>query len=482
MSAKPIDGMDIVFEDEIDPSEVEVSPFEPEDPPFTPFPIERLSDEDGPPELDEEALETARNDVKAATGDSSPVQPDRIVGRHLQAGGDSSPPAMTTGLDGKSYPAKQEPAPLLEPRSEHPLVENLLALIERYVVMTPEQRLVVVLWIIHTHLVELIEQTPYLTVTSPVRQCGKSRLLELLELLVPRAWPAVTPSEAVVYRTVHARTPTLLLDEVDAIFAPKTADRHEGLRAILNAGHRRGATVPRCIGVSSTPQDFKVYCAKVLAGIGVLPDTITDRSIPIRLARKTRGEHVERFRRREATELSEPIRTELERFAEERGERLAAARPALPEELSDRMQEGCEALLAIADELGCGGAAREALVELLGAERLDERESAEEKLLRDVRRAFGETDGHLTTESLLLTLNAEEPWSTWYGSGLDARGLAAMLRPYGISPRTVRVGATTTAKGYHRADFAEVWERYVYDRVSDVTDVTDAQESLWRAE
>ena len=73
-------------------------------------------------------------------------------------------------------------------------------------------------------------------------------------------------------------------------------ETESGLRAILNAGHRRGATVPRCIGVSSKPQDFNVYCAKVLAGIGVLPDTITDRSIPIRLARKRRSEHVERFR------------------------------------------------------------------------------------------------------------------------------------------------------------------------------------------
>jgi hypothetical protein len=375
-----------------------------------------------------------------------------------------------------SSPAAAE----LVERPGDPLVENLLALIERYLVMTPEQRLVVALWIVHTHIVEELEQTPYLTVTSPVRQCGKSRLLELLELLVPRAWPAVTPSEAVVYRTVDARMPTLLLDEVDAIFAPKTADRHEGLRAILNAGHRKGATVPRCIGVSSKPQDFKVFCAKVLAGIGVLPDTITDRSIPIRLARKRRSEQVERFRRREATELSAPIRVELERWAEEHGPEIAAARPPLPDELSDRMQEGCEPLLAIADRLGYGESAREALVSLLTAERLDERENAQEKLLRDVRRAFYGADQHvLPTEALLQTLNAEEPWSTWYGHGLDARGLATMLKPYGVSSRTVRLGAET-AKGYHRGDFEDAWARYVRDEgVTDVTDVTDTQEGLW---
>jgi hypothetical protein len=385
-----------------------------------------------------------------------------------------------------SGPAPSETEIDLEPAD--PLLESVLALVERYIVTTPAQRLAVVLWIVHTYLVAEVEQTPYLTVTSPVRQCGKSRLLELLELLVPRPWPAVTPSEAVVYRTVHARMPTLLLDEVDAIFAPKTADRHEGLRAILNAGHRRGATVPRCIGVSSKPQDFGVYCAKVLAGIGVLPDTITDRSIPIRLARKRRSEHVERFRRREAKALCDPVKAELERWADEHGAKIADARPSLPDELSDRMQEGCEPLLAIADKLGCGREAREALVELLTADRLDKRENAQEKLLRDIRSTFERENEHvLATETLLAVLNADEPWSTWYGNGLDARGLAALLRPYGISSRTVRLDADTTAKGYHHSDFVEVWDRYLHELatgepVTRVTDVTEAQKALFSPE
>jgi hypothetical protein len=254
------------------------------------------------------------------------------------------------------------------PAVNRPLV-TLLNTIERYVVMTPAQRLVVALWIMHAHCVQHFEQTPYLTVTSPQRQCGKSRLLELLELLVPRAWMTITPSEAVIYRTIDATMPTLLLDEVDAVFAPKTADRYEGLRAILNAGHRRGAKVPRCTGPTQQVVSFEVYCAKVLAGIGTLPDTITDRSIPIRLQRKTRDEPVERFRRRDVLAVTEPLRDDLEKWAAARGQELAAARPELPDELSDRMQEGCEPLLAIADELGCGAEARAALVELLTSSR-----------------------------------------------------------------------------------------------------------------
>lgn len=356
-------------------------------------------------------------------------------------------------------------------------LDKLLGAIKDYVVMSDEQRLVVALWIVHAHMVEHFEQTPYLTVTSPQRQCGKSRLLELLELLVPRSWMAITPSEAVIYRYIDSSMPTLLLDEVDAIFAPKNGDRYEGIRAILNAGHRRGATVPRCVGTSLTPQNFRVYCAKVLAGIGVLPDTITDRSIPIRLQRKTRDEKVKRFRRRDVEAQATPIREALEAFAAKYGEALGGARPELPDELSDRMQEGCEPLLAIADAIGYGVEARAAMVTLLTGDRADEKESAQLRLLASIRDIFASKDvPAISTNDLTMALQLDG-WGadSWYGRGINAQDLAGMLRPYEIGPKTVRV-STGTAKGYRRDDFHEAWTRYL--AVTAVTAVTPSTEGV----
>jgi hypothetical protein len=40
----------------------------------------------------------------------------------------------------------------------------------------------------------------------------------------------------------------------------------------------------------------KAFCPKAFAGIGSLPDTITDRCVPIRLKKKRRNETVKRFR------------------------------------------------------------------------------------------------------------------------------------------------------------------------------------------
>lgn len=344
---------------------------------------------------------------------------------------------------------------------ESPLAYELMKFIRKYVVMSRPELMVVSLWIVHTHCVGLFEQTPYLAVTSPEKQCGKSRLLDVLALLVLRPWLTVLPSEAVVYRYIEEAHPTLLLDEVDTIFNPRSGDKYEGLRALLNSGHRRGAKVPRCVGNTNEIAEFSTFCPKVLAGIGMLPDTVADRSIPIRLQRKTREEKVSPFRLHIVEPGSEPLRDRIVEWVEANRESLADVHPAMPAELSDRMQEGCECLVVIADKLGCGEGAREALVALFTAERLDDAESARLRLLRDVRAAFGDKT-RLSTADLLAALHADDegPWGSYYGRGLDARDLSTLLHHFGIAPTTVAI-AGQRAKGYKKEDFHVAWSRYV---------------------
>lgn len=349
-------------------------------------------------------------------------------------------------------------------RTRSKLVDDVMAFIRKYVVLSPEQCRVTALWVIHTHCVDYVEQTPYLAVTSPEKRCGKSRLLETVELLSARPWNVVLPSEAVVYRKVHLDTPTLLLDEVDAIFNPKTADKYEGLRALLNNGNRRGAMVPRCIGQSADIAEFSTFCPKLLAGIGTLPDTVADRSIPIRLERKTKQDITAPFKRREVQPNADALRKSIERWAKKHGASLADARPELPEQLNDRMQDGCESLVAIADIVGCGQDAREALVALLSAERLDDQDSMRIRLLRDLRVVFDKRDARrLSTKTLLGELVSidDAPWNTYYGRGLDARDLSSLLRHYDIGPTTVRLKDNRIVKGYKRDDLHAAWERYL---------------------
>jgi hypothetical protein len=60
--------------------------------------------------------------------------------------------------------------------------------IRRYVVLTADQGLAVTLWAVHTHAVEVLGITPYLSITSAEKQSGKTHLLEVLELLVANPW------------------------------------------------------------------------------------------------------------------------------------------------------------------------------------------------------------------------------------------------------------------------------------------------------
>jgi len=101
------------------------------------------------------------------------------------------------------------------------LLDSLVSFLRRYVVMSEPQAIAVALWVVDTHALDAAEQSPLLAITSAEKQSGKTRLLDVLELLVAKPWRVITPSEAVVFRKIDADTPTLLLDEVDAIFGPK---------------------------------------------------------------------------------------------------------------------------------------------------------------------------------------------------------------------------------------------------------------------
>jgi hypothetical protein len=231
--------------------------------------------------------------------------------------------------------------------------------------------------------------------------------------------------------------------------------------------------VPRCVGSTFQIQDFQVFCAKALAGIGKLPDTVRDRSIPIQLVRRSRDESVERFRKREAEQAVATIRSELEAWSHQKGntETLRDSRPSVPDELSDRQADICEPLFAIAELAGgeWPERARGALIKLCCES--DEDESVGVKLLSDIRDVFNEmqTDRLSTKEILeaLVALETDTPWAEWWEQDLNkentrgpAQKLARLLKPYRIESRGIRVADNTTPRGYVREHFIEVWKRY----------------------
>jgi hypothetical protein len=360
---------------------------------------------------------------------------------------------------------------------------GLLADVERMLrrfVAFPEdaQPVAVALWVAHAHAIEAADTTAYLHVHSAEKRSGKTRALEVLELLVPSPIRASTISPAALFRLLDMERRTLLLDEVDAIFSPKS-DREE-LRGLLNAGYRRGSSAWRVdvSGKSLTPRAYDAFGCKVLAGIGGLPDTIADRAIPIELRRRRRDEPVESFRYREVREEAEDLRSRLAAcFHETAVAELAMARPTLPDLEGDRALEAWEPLLAIADRAGGSWPerARSSAV-ALHTDRTDADGGDGVQTLAAIRDLFEElgTD-RLPTDELLRSLAGRDdgPWPYWFAEDLDradregriprraARKLARVLELYRVHPTKLRTSPTTTARGYLRADFADPWSRYL---------------------
>src|SRR5262249_29159372 len=221
----------------------------------------------------------------------------------------------------------------------------------------------------------------------------------------------------------------------------------EGLRGVPDAGNRPGAAIARTVGEGAYQSvvDFPVYCPKVLAGIGTdkWPDTILDRSIRITLQRKKREEVLARFRYRRAHAETEELRNALALWAAMHLEALQEAEPELPGELDDRAAEGWEALLAIADTADpeIGQLARRAAVGL-AKEAPDDDDGQGALLLHALKALLAKAHGPraMWTEHIVEKLNENEelPFGAYRkGAGIDGRGLAKLLRPFGIRPRSV---------------------------------------------
>jgi hypothetical protein len=345
------------------------------------------------------------------------------------------------------------------------LLDQVAATLARYVAFpSPAALVAVTLWTAHAHAVTAFESTPRLALLSAEKGSGKTRTLEVLELLVPRPMHAVSATAAALFRAVEASQPTLLFDEADTYFGPMAKGNQEELRALVNAGHRKGAVAYRCYGDPNKMEvrAYPAFCAVALAGIGDLPPTILDRAVLVRMRRRAPDEQVEPFRRRKAAKDADDLRDALAKWTEAHRDQLDDAEPEMPPGLVDRPADVWEALLAVADL--AGGAwpakARKAALELNKA-RIEADPSLGIALLRDVRTVFGDADALWTEELLTKLCKLEEsPWGDLRGKPLDARGLAKRLRPYDVRPEDVRIGEDVR-KGYRRADLHDAWRRYL---------------------
>lgn len=360
-------------------------------------------------------------------------------------------------------------------------------MIRKYTVLpgahTPE---VVAAWIAHTYVVTCFYTTPRIVASSPQPGSGKTRLLEVLALLCndPRHIYSATP--AALFRRIgkahqdNAQPPTILYDEADALFGPsRPNEQTEQLRALMNAGYKKGATVDRCEGTYDALQvvSMQVFAPLALAGLaGNLPDTIISRGIVIEMKKRAPGECVSPFKERVAAQEAAPLVKALTEWAPTAHKQLGELDPRMPKGVVDRPAEVWEPLLAIADLAGgeWPEMVRKACKEFVFAPK-HKAPTPSLELLRDIQTimghgtAFTSKMDRIKTNELLDRLYEIEdaPWSdNGYGKRLTPRGLSQLLSEYGIAPTTFRSGGKSI-KGYvtyptkDQAGLADAWLRYL---------------------
>jgi Protein of unknown function (DUF3631) len=348
------------------------------------------------------------------------------------------------------------------------LLKELHAALCRYVVFpSPQAADATTLWVAATHAQPAWEHAPRLAVVSPLKRCGKSRLLDVVAETCHAPLITINATIAAVVRSIGNDPPTLLVDEADTLWGTrKQADQNEDLRGLLNAGHQRNRPMLRWDITTRSLDQLDTFAMAMLASIGDLPDTIMDRAVVIRMRRRAPGEQVDPYRtRRDAPPLHQ-LRDRLTGWAREHLPKLQHAAPVMP--LEDRAADTWEPLIAVAD-LAAGDwpeRARQAAIAMTRAESQQEEDStASVRLLADLRDLFDQADADaLYTTTILERLHKidDAPWADWYGRPLTTRELAKLLRPYGAGPKDVREhGTGPQRKGYTRTDLYEPWSRYL---------------------
>ncbi|MEV7400122.1 DUF3631 domain-containing protein [Streptomyces sp. NPDC091267] len=358
------------------------------------------------------------------------------------------------------------------------LLDEVEAFHRRFNVFPTEHAYVAVaLWDAHAHLMDALDGTARIAFLSPEPGSGKSRALEIVETLTPRAATTVNASANALFRLVSADegTPTLLFDEIDTVFGPK-AGGNEEVRGFLNSGYRRGAKSLRCVGDGSDQKAafFPSFCAVAMAGLGSLPDTILTRSVIIRMRKKAPNEKCEPYRRRVHEKQGHVLRDRLAEWTTTLHDQVAEAWPEMPEGVTDRPADVWEPLLAVADAAGghWPARARKACTELIKSASSNEEASLGVRLLTDLRdKVFCGVDKMPTAAILEVLLSLDDsPWADMSEDGqaikpLTARRLSQLLSQYvrpdntPIKPKGIRVGSTTP-KGYYAEDLTDAWNRY----------------------
>jgi hypothetical protein len=372
------------------------------------------------------------------------------------------------------------------------ILDDLVTQLTRYVVFANDhQPDALALWLAYTHAISIgaavappFDVVAYVLVTSPERLSGKSTLKDVMRFIAARGEAMDGITAAALLRMLKHR-PTFFIDEIDTVFKSERGEGgdNETLRAVLNSGFAADGRFIRVQLEKDTAKDYPTFSAKAMFGIGGgVPETITSRSIRIRLQRKERGQGSSQRARLKVLATEGAVLRDRLASAMEGVHLSPVAESDFDPRLGDRAVDIWESLYAVAD---CAGGdwpsrVRCAAVALATGESEEDDESLGEMLLRDIREVFDERAGAMILLADLVGQPAriderfgrdgtglcgleDRPWADFRGGKpITARKVASVLKGYGIKPERMRVGGKQ-GNAFYRTQFDGAWRRYLHD-------------------
>jgi Protein of unknown function (DUF3631) len=321
-------------------------------------------------------------------------------------------------------------------------LQQLVGIFARHVDAKPHYLFGIALWTLHTYLYNQFSRSPRLGILSPVPNCGKSTVLDIIGAMAWNSKRLIDPTVASTFRLASGHT--LLIDEVDNMSIIKN------MRSILNDGHGEGGSVTRT-GKDGKVISYPVYGPVALAGIGRLPATLMSRSLVIRLHRSNKP--MERFKPRE-----QYYGPQLSAWAQQVS---LNPDPQMPAQLIGRNADKWRPLIAIADSFDRGEIGREVALEFLkDSESIDIKES----VLRDTQKVFDRVKTDiLTADTLYEKLREDEDGEfelDYEEHKITKRAVGNILADFQIKSRPHRYKGGTPKRCWFKEDFEEMWERY----------------------
>lgn len=378
--------------------------------------------------------------------------------------------------------SKREPGEI--PKDMHAIADWLVGYFRRYCVLSTDHHYAALaLWAMHTWVHTSFDVTPRLFLDSAVPSSGKTRVLDLLDLVVLNPLQSFSASPAAIIRSIDEGELTLLMDEVDTIYGKATGT--EEITAVVNAGYKRGAVVPRCVMHGSEAEIVRLSAFAPIALAGLItnvPDAVKTRSIHFRLRKRIAAtEPLDKFKTRDArAEVAETVETLREWSNSKVTEQLADARPEMPEGVEDRAEEIWEPLIAVADAIGGDWPRRaRASCEHFVFAPSDDSAPLGVEVLSAIRWVLTKNGSDwIYTDALISEFKLMGEGSPWPSSrgDLTPKILAEVLRPFEVTPRDIKTkntknGNTNVRKGYRlrakTGGLEEAFTRYLPNQKTD---------------